>query len=82
MTKQYQLLIFDWDGTLMDSAADIVANISAAIKQTTLPARSDEQLRNTIGLGIMEGLEQLYPGESQTALLELQNAFKQNHFKV
>ncbi|HBA33588.1 MAG TPA: HAD family hydrolase, partial [Gammaproteobacteria bacterium] len=41
MTKQYQLLIFDWDGTLMDSAADIVANISAAIKHTALPARTD-----------------------------------------
>ncbi len=82
MTKQYQLLIFDWDGTLMDSAADIVANISAAIKHTALPARTDAQLRNIIGLGIMEGLEQLYPGESQAALIELQNAFKQNHFKV
>jgi phosphoglycolate phosphatase len=31
MSEQYRLLVFDWDGTLMDSAAQIVAAMNAAI---------------------------------------------------
>lgn len=56
-----QLLIFDWDGTLADSAAQIVAAMQGAIRGLGLPAREDESIRELIGLGLNEGLQKLYP---------------------
>ncbi len=80
MIKDYRLLIFDWDGTLVDSAADIVSNIRQAIEQADLEARSDAQLRNIIGLGFAEGLELLYPGQGAVAKSALQKAFREIRF--
>lgn len=59
--KSYKLLIFDWDGTLMDSLAKIVACLRVAVIQAGLPSRTDEQLRHIIGLGIHEAVDHLYP---------------------
>ena len=58
---KHQLLIFDWDGTLSDSAAQIVNAMQGAIRGLNLPPRSDESIRELIGLGINEALGQLYP---------------------
>lgn len=56
-----KLLIFDWDGTLADSAAQIVGAMQMAIRGLKLPERSDEAIRELIGLGLNEGLQRLYP---------------------
>jgi phosphoglycolate phosphatase len=61
MSKSTQLIVFDWDGTLMDSEARIVACLRAAIEETGLPHRHDDALRNIIGLGLREALVTLYP---------------------
>jgi len=61
-----RLIVFDWDGTLMDSEARIVACLQAAIRETGLEPRSEEQLRNIIGLGLREALMTLYPDGSET----------------
>jgi phosphoglycolate phosphatase len=61
MGHQHQLLIFDWDGTLSDSAAQIVNAMQGAIRGLSLPPRSDESIRELIGLGINEALGRLYP---------------------
>ncbi|MDH3949025.1 MAG: HAD family hydrolase, partial [Gammaproteobacteria bacterium] len=39
MSESNQLIVFDWDGTLMDSEARIVACLRAAIEETGLPHR-------------------------------------------
>jgi phosphoglycolate phosphatase len=36
MAKRFELLIFDWDGTLMDSAGVIVHSIQAALRRSRL----------------------------------------------
>ena len=61
MSNSTQLIVFDWDGTLMDSEARIVACLRAAIEETGLAHRPDEALRNIIGLGLREALVTLYP---------------------
>ena len=58
---QYKFVVFDWDGTLMDSVARIVACMRAAISDTGLPHRKDEELTNIIGLGLQEAVAQIYP---------------------
>ena len=57
----YTLLVFDWDGTLMDSQAQIVNCMQSAINELTLEARTDQQISNIIGLGLEEAIIQLYP---------------------
>jgi phosphoglycolate phosphatase len=57
----YKLLVFDWDGTLMDSAARIVDSLTIAVKQAGLPERSEQQLRHIIGLGLSEAIDYLFP---------------------
>lgn len=59
--KRYQLLVFDWDGTLMDSASEIVAAMQNAIQHIGLPERSPDQMRQLIGLGIDDVLARLFP---------------------
>lgn len=61
MTKEYTLLIFDWDGTLMDSAERIVRCFQAAASDCGLGALTDATIRRTIGLGVVEALARILP---------------------
>lgn len=74
--RPFQLLIFDWDGTLSDSAAMIVNAMQAAIRGLGLPARSDEAVRELIGLGLNEGLQRLYPDADIPALRRLLDGYR------
>lgn len=66
--KPYDLLIFDWDGTLMDSAGKIVSCLRKAVREAGLPPRDDDELRHIIGLGIGEAVNFLYPGDVDAGL--------------
>ena len=61
MPRRYKLLIFDWDGTLMDSTAAIAASIQAACADLGLRVPTDAQARYIIGLGLQDALEHLLP---------------------
>ncbi len=63
--KRYQLLIFDWDGTLMDSAGTIVACIQAASADLGLTVPSREAASHIIGLGLAEAMQTLFPDMSE-----------------
>ena len=58
----FRLLVFDWDGTLMDSEARIVGCIRAAAQDLGAEPLEEEAIRNIIGLGLREAVEILYPG--------------------
>jgi phosphoglycolate phosphatase len=57
----FQLIVFDWDGTLMDSEAKIVACIQAAFEDVGEPAPTLEAARNIIGLGLDDAMAELWP---------------------
>jgi phosphoglycolate phosphatase len=61
MGRQYELIVFDWDGTLMDSAAAIVTSIQAACRDLEIMPPSDERARHIIGLGLHEALRVALP---------------------
>lgn len=61
MPKQFELLIFDWDGTLMDSAGVIVDSIQRACEDIGLAAPSERASRQIIGLGLVQALQTLLP---------------------
>ncbi|MDF1629552.1 MAG: HAD-IA family hydrolase [Alcanivoracaceae bacterium] len=57
-----QLVIFDWDGTLMDSTGRIVECLCLAADDTGLPTLAADHARSIIGLGLPEAIRTLYPG--------------------
>lgn len=63
----FKLIVFDWDGTLMDSEIKIVTCIQAAFADVGAPPPSREAARNIIGLGLYEAMAELWPeaGEVQ-----------------
>lgn len=63
MIYSKKLLVFDWDGTLMDSQAHIIHCFNKAIEQLGIDSRTEAQISNIIGLGFREALSRLYPDE-------------------
>ena len=57
----YRLIVFDWDGTLMDSAAGIVTCIQEASREMGIPIPSHERARHVIGLGLQDSLRIAVP---------------------
>jgi phosphoglycolate phosphatase len=62
--KRFDLMVFDWDGTLMDSTAVIVASLQAACADVGLPVPSDERSHHIIGLGLYDAMAHVLPGIS------------------
>ena len=61
MNKSIKLLVFDWDGTLADSTASIVSAMRTAIDECGFDPRSDENIKDIIGLGLLQAAAVLYP---------------------
>ena len=80
MPKQFDLLVFDWDGTLMDSAAAISASLRAACADLQLPVPSEERARYVIGLGLSDALKYLLPELPQVAYPALLERYR-HHFQ-
>jgi phosphoglycolate phosphatase len=59
--RRYGLIVFDWDGTLMDSAGAIADSIRAACADLGVPVPSHEEARHVIGLGLREAIAALLP---------------------
>lgn len=62
MRGSFALLVFDWDGTLMDSESRIVQCVQAAAADLDLPVPERDAVRNIIGLGLSEAVTTLFPG--------------------
>lgn len=58
---KYDLIVFDWDGTLLDSAGAIVRAIQAASRDLDLPVPDDSRARHVIGLGLADALSHAVP---------------------
>jgi phosphoglycolate phosphatase len=61
MAREFDLLVFDWDGTLIDSAAHIVNSLQAACSDLDLPAPTELACRHVIGLGLHDAIRYLLP---------------------
>jgi len=77
--RQFDLIAFDWDGTLFDSTTLIVRCIQSACADLDLPVPSNRDASYVIGLGLGEALEQVVPALSRERYAELGNRFRR-HF--
>lgn len=79
MSNKFELLVFDWDGTLMDSAARIVASLRGAAQDVGFEDLSDAGFRNVIGLGMQEAIRTLYPAVTDEELWHYADRYR-HHF--
>lgn len=73
---KYDLIVFDWDGTLYDSAAFIVECVQAAAKGANLPVPAGDEIRHHIGLSSQEAMRRLFPNLSPFQVAELYKAYQ------
>lgn len=59
--RRYVLVVFDWDGTLIDSAGAIAECIQAASREMGLPVPDRERASHVIGLGLHDSLMHAVP---------------------
>ena len=59
--KRYPLIVFDWDGTLFDSAAVITDCIQQAARDMSLPVPDRRTASHVIGLGLQDSLRHALP---------------------
>lgn len=76
--QRWPFLIFDWDGTLSDSAQLIVDTMQQAIVGLSLAPRNDDQIRELIGLGLADGMRRLYPEMDTPTLLQLLEQYRKH----
>ena len=75
----FRLLVFDWDGTLMDSEARIVACMRAALSDVGCPPSPDAAIRDIIGLGLAEAIAVLLPREPEGIRVRVAQCYRE-HF--
>lgn len=73
----YPLIVFDWDGTLMDSTAHIVFCMREAINELGMPALDDQKISHIIGLGLPEAVKTLYPQIAADEVQQLADSYRQ-----
>ncbi len=66
--KKYELILFDFDGTLVDTVGDIAYHANQVLVDFGHEVRSVLQVREAIGLGVHELLKELAPGFGDDAL--------------
>lgn len=76
MNKRYDLIVFDWDGTVMDSTAVIAGSIQAACRDLGLPEPDDETARHVIGLGLDQALRYAVPDVTDEMRPELVERYR------
>lgn len=77
-SNSFRLLVFDWDGTLMDSIGTIVACTRATLRELELGDLPEEKIRGTIGLGLRETIETLSPGCDERLFGRILEGYRQH----
>lgn len=77
--QQFDLIVFDWDGTLFDSTALITRSIQAAAKDLGLAEPSHAQASYVIGLGLNEALAYAVPDLAPERYPELGQRYRHHY---
>lgn len=79
MPARYELVIFDWDGTLMDSTRLIARCLQAACADVGAPVPSQEEALYVIGLNVADTLDRVVPALDREARARLAERYR-HHF--
>lgn len=73
---KYKAIIFDWDGTLMDSIDKIVACVKVAASDCQLSVPTNDAIRHIIGLSLDRAMLQLFPTATSTQQAAMVDAYR------
>jgi len=76
-----KVMIFDWDGTLIDSVDHIADSLHQAATELGYPELEREAYRDIIGLGMIEALEKLYPGLTRDEMQRIREGYSGYFFQ-
>lgn len=77
--RQFDLIAFDWDGTLFDSTKIIVRCIQRAVEDVGGAVPSDQAAAYVIGMGLMEALAHAAPDVPQARYADLGAAYRRHY---
>jgi phosphoglycolate phosphatase len=80
-SRQYDLVIFDWDGTLMDSVAKIVTSLQSVAQELNIPIPTEEAVRDIIGLSMQQVLPILFAGH-QSLFDDILTSYKKHYLAL
>ena len=80
--KPYELVIFDWDGTLMDSISKIVTCMQQMAQTLSIDTPTEQAVRDVIGLSMEEALKTLYPLKSVLDFEPMINSYKEHYLTL
>ena len=77
--RRFDLIAFDWDGTLFDSTAIITRCIQAAVRDVGGTVPTDEAASHVIGLGLMQALAHAAPDVPQEKYPQLGARYRHHY---
>jgi phosphoglycolate phosphatase len=81
-TRRFDLIVFDWDGTLYDSTAMITRAIQRACADLGVPVPSDRDASYVIGMGLIEALQHAVPGLPRERYNELVLRYRKHYLAM
>ena len=80
--KNFKLLIFDWDGTLMDSVEHIINSLQYAMRKMSIEVLDRNVTKDIIGLGMKESVQTLFPDlvQGEQFISEFVSHYRVNFF--
>jgi len=78
--KKYELIIFDWDGTIIDSQAHIIDCMQRALLDEGLQLVSEQEIRHIIGLSLDVAIAELYPGINDAVINRVADGYRYHFF--
>lgn len=76
------LIIFDWDGTLMDSVGRIVSSMQSAAVDTNLDKPCEQSTKAIIGLSLPRAIETLFPGIKSSEIDKVVANYKRHYLSL
>ncbi len=76
----YRLVIFDWDGTLLDSVGSIVECTQVALAELEVTTVPESTIREVLGLGLRETVEILCPGCDEVLFNRVVETYRKHWF--
>ena len=80
MKNRFDLIIFDWDGTLINSIDWIASCLQQAADQCGQPIPETQAAKDVIGLSINKAMHALFPEADPQTKEQLVTAYSQRYF--
>jgi phosphoglycolate phosphatase len=75
----YQLIIFDWDGTLMDSVGRIVSSMQHTAAKIGLRIPSESAVRDIIGISLLPAIDRLFGRLDEVQMAQFMQIYRQQY---